>query len=103
MDVLKKYRSYLIAMGRFAAGDIALRQGTVHSREVRQTLDDAGLLDPVCGDFWLGAVFRGSYFEWTGVWHTYTDSGRNIHERTIKVWRLVSLQHLPPRPMKATR
>jgi hypothetical protein len=51
-------------------------------------MDARGLIRADCGEFWLGAVFRGKEFEWTGQYLAYTDDDRNIHRGTIKVWRL---------------
>lgn len=87
--VLEAYRSKLIARGREVAIEIAKKRGTVHSRQVRQRLDKEGLLvNPLVGEFWLGMVFRSNDFKWTGDYYHYSDSSRNIHERTVKVWEL---------------
>jgi hypothetical protein len=88
-QVLKTYRLKLIARGREIAKAIAKRRGKVHSRQVRQQMEKEGLLvNPLIGDFWLGIVFRSDDFKWTGEYFRYSDSARNIHERTVKVWTL---------------
>jgi hypothetical protein len=87
MTLLKRYRRFLIDRGRYEAVHIALQNGTVNSREVRAAL--AGYLkNQGLHDYWLGAVFYRSIFEWTGRYLTYSSAERNVHERTIKVWRL---------------
>lgn len=93
MDVLNTYRAFLIASGRWHALRIAYAHGTVVCRQVRKAMADAGLLDRYehIGDYWLGAVFHSPLFEWTGEWFKYTDAARNIHERTVKIWRLSPL------------
>ncbi len=90
MDVLERAKGPIILAARRVAQQLARAHGTVHSRQVRQALIEQGLLtqDLVKKDFWMGAVFRGSEWEWTGKYHTYSDADRNIHERTVKVWKL---------------
>lgn len=89
MAVLKQYRAFLIQRGQWEAARIAKATGTVTTRDVRAAIDAAGLLDPECGDYWLGAVFnRCPLFCWTGQYVSHSDAARNIHERTIKVWKL---------------
>jgi len=101
MDLLRSKRAYLISLGRFFAGQIAQKNGKVHSREVRAAMDATGVFSSYngVGDYWLGAVFNNSpFFEWTGDWCTYKDDQRNIHERTVKVWRLRDGKVVPSRP-----
>lgn len=90
MRVLEQAKGPIIIAARRVAQQLAHAHGDVHTRQVRQALIEQGLLtqDLARKDFWMGAVFRGSEWEWTGRWHTYTDAERNIHERTVKVWRL---------------
>lgn len=100
MRVLKAHRANLIAWGRYFAGQIARAHGTVHTRQVRQSLESAKLVDPTStSEFWLGAIFnKADWFEWTGQYHTYSDAERNVHERTVKVWRLRDSSLVPPQP-----
>ena len=89
MVVLKKHHAELIQIAREVAREIALEKGTVHSREVRSVMVSRGLLTGEEGrEHWFGAVFRGGEFEWTGKYHSYSDSSRNVHERSVKIWRL---------------
>jgi hypothetical protein len=88
MNTLSAQRHRLITYGRYVATEICKARGSVHSRDVRRALGAMGMLTNDVGDYWLGAVFNRSAFEWTGAQHTYSDGARNIHERTIKVWRL---------------
>lgn len=83
-------RRHLIDYGRYVASEICKTRGGVTSRDVRRAMATMGILADDVGEYWLGAVFRGPCFEWTGALHTYSDGARNIHERTVKVWRLAS-------------
>lgn len=88
MRLLHRRRRLLIQWAQYLAAKHAKRAGTVHSRDVRTMMAAHGWLSPDAGEHWLGAVFRSSIWEWTGRYHAYSDHGRNIHERTVKVWRL---------------
>jgi hypothetical protein len=90
MEALTTTRRALIDYGRYVATEIARAHGTVHSRDVRRALEQSGVLTPSWGgrEHWIGAIFNASDFEWTGAFHAYRDDARNIHERTVKVWRL---------------
>jgi hypothetical protein len=90
IDLLIRYRRILIAYARHIAIQIARSKGTVHSRLVRAALAEKGLVRPQLGDCWLGAVFNGGPFVWTGALHEYEDRERNIHKKTVRVWRLSS-------------
>jgi len=88
MKLLERRRAEKISRARELAADIARRCGSVHSRAVRIAMAADGQLSDNEPEFWLGAVFRTSEFEWTGEYFTYSDGARNIHERMVKVWRL---------------
>src|SRR6266508_1053015 len=88
IDLLIRYRRILIAYARHVAIQIARSTGTVHSRLVRATLAEKELVRPELGDCWLGAVFNGGPFVWVGTLHEYEDRERNIHKKTVKIWRL---------------
>lgn len=91
LDVLREYRSALITLARKVAKRIAKENGTVHVRAVRAELAKMNALDEDVGDYWLGAVFnKNPDFEWTGEHHTYADEERNVHEKSVKVWKLKS-------------
>jgi hypothetical protein len=87
--LLNRHRGNLITKARAIAIDLAKANGTVHSREVRAEMDKQGhLTNPALADHWLGVVFRSSVFVWTGQYFSYRDDSRNVHERTVKVWKL---------------
>lgn len=88
MEVLEVHRGALIARARTEAVLLCQQNGKTHSRAVRAKMAALGLLDSGGSEFWLGAIFRDGRFEWTGEFFTYSDSARNVHERTIKLWRL---------------
>jgi hypothetical protein len=90
MDVLGTHRRPLIDYGRYVATEICKARGSVTSRDVRRAMAAMGMLASDASEFWLGSMFRSGSFEWTGALHTYSDNDRNIHERTVKVWRLAS-------------
>jgi len=96
MDLLSEVRAELIARGREEAISLAEQHGLVHSRMVRLRLEELGLLGNAdIKDFWLGAIFnRNPRFKWSGEMFTYEDRARNIHERTVKVWKLRSAEEL---------
>ena len=88
MSVLEESRAELIAAAREEAVALARARGTVHSRMVRAVLEEKGLVSTDAKEYWIGAVFRDARFEWTGEHYSYSDAARNVHERTVKVWRL---------------
>jgi hypothetical protein len=84
-------KAYYIAWARWKAVAIAKKEGTVHSREVREEMERAGVLHNYTGgDWWLGAVFnKFPAFRSTGKKFKYSDTTRNIHEREVTIWELV--------------
>jgi hypothetical protein len=91
MDLLKRFRRYFITLGRHLAVThlVGHAERTVHSRQVRAAMEAGCAFDGYTGnDYWLGAVFNCSVFEWTGEFFVYSDKTRNIHERTVKLWKL---------------
>lgn len=80
------------------ASRIAIAQArknlTTHSRSVRKEMEEKGLVGTDTGsEYWLGAVFaklaREKVLEKSGHTFKYSDSSRDIHERTVTVWQLV--------------
>ena len=102
--LLEEYRGYLIERGRYEAVKIALRDGTVHARQVRRVMKKAGLLHPDLDERWMGVVFtKKSLFEWTGEYLEVEQAsprsrGGGGGGRPIRVWRLQSGVTLPPEP-----
>ena len=88
MSLLRATRAERIEHARAWARVLIRRHGRTTSRAVRSEMQREGSLDPAESDYWLGAVFRTGEFAWTGEYESYGDAARNIHERTIKVWRL---------------
>jgi hypothetical protein len=89
MGVLENSYSDLLAKGREVAAQQCRRDGTTHTRKVRAEMEVRGFLrNDGSKEFWLGALFRDRRFEATGERFSYTDEGRNIHEREVKLWRL---------------
>lgn len=88
MECLAKAQGSLIERAREEAVCIARQVGEVHSRAVRERLEQLGLVDPSSRDHWLGAVFRDERFRWSGRYYSYSDRRKNVHERTIKIWVL---------------
>lgn len=92
MERLRSEHSYRIDWGKHVAIKIAMKQLTVHSREVRSELVRMGIIPDEGGgrEFWLGAVIKELASEgalkWNGMFHQYSDETRNVHERTVKQW-----------------
>lgn len=89
MECLAEAHGSLIERAREEAVCIARQVGEVHSRAVRERLEQLGLVDASSRDHWLGAVFRDERFRWSGRYFSYRDLARNVHERTIKIWVLI--------------
>jgi len=79
-----------IEIARDIARRIALRDGRVNSRQVRQVLAEQGLLNSSERELWIGAIFKPSLWEATGDEYVYSDRERNIHSRKVTWWRLRS-------------
>jgi hypothetical protein len=97
MDLLEERRAELIARGREEAVLLAREHGFVHSRMVRERLEELGLLtDPDLKDYWLGPLFNNPRFEKLSKTpdHTYGSPVRNIHERAVHRWRARSDEEL---------
>lgn len=88
MNALESAHGDLIERARQEAVNLCKQHGFVHSRMVRNRMNELGLLSHKRGEFWLGSVFRSPMFKWNGTYFTYSDESRNVHERTIKVWVL---------------
>jgi hypothetical protein len=100
MDVLQRYRAYLIAVGRRVAVRLCRKQGTADSREVTDFMERTGYLAGYTGKYcWVGAVFNASRtFEWTGNYRTHTNEKRNNHEQVLRVWKLRDNFEMPAAP-----
>jgi hypothetical protein len=101
--ILEKYRPHLVALGRYVAYHIALRNGTVHNRQVR---DEMVAMDrmPKGDERWMGAIYHApKVFESTGrKQEVYEASPRTRGGggggRPIVIWRLKPGAPAPPRP-----
>lgn len=82
MALLRKYRSQHIANGRRIADELIAKNGTATTKDVYAEMEKRGLIDFSIGQHWLGAVFRGGKYTWTGL----TVQGHG-HDRLAKVWR----------------
>jgi len=105
LQLLEKYKGYLIALGRCEAYDIARALGAVHNRLVREQMDHKGLLpvDPESDERWMGAIAPGKQlFEETGRLIPVVEAspktvGGGGGGRPIKEWRLRG-DAIPPDP-----
>jgi hypothetical protein len=89
MGALEERHSATIAIAREIAIELCHKNGSTHSRAVRAEMFKRGIITGKEGpEYWLGAVFKGALFEWTGSFVSYADRERNVHERTLKVWKL---------------
>lgn len=82
-----------INWGCYYAVRIAKANLTVHSREVRAAMADAGILNDNSGpEHWMGAVFKRlkseGILQETPHRYKYSSESRGIHEREVKIWAL---------------
>jgi len=94
MKKLEAMHPLEIAWGCHLAVAIAKKNLTVHSRMMRQTMADRGMLALDTGrEHWTGAVFKRLSKEGilrnTGQKFKYSDAERGIHEREVTIWALV--------------
>lgn len=91
LDLLRKYRRELITKGRAIARRICAEEGTVHSRRVFAEMESEINSKGVdVGNYWLGAIFGSTEFQWTGEWynvpqHTPTN---NHGGNGVRIWML---------------
>jgi hypothetical protein len=92
--LLKEYRGHLIELARYIAWSIAVEgDRTVHMRLVREVLQAMDKLHEDLDERWMGAVFPGRLFEWTGDWLEIEDSSPRTRPgggggRNIRIWKL---------------
>lgn len=87
MELLRQYRGQYIDAARSVADQLIKRNGTTDTKQVRIAMADNGALLNDVKDHWLGAVFRGPRYQWTGEW-TESYVGPFTHApRPVKVWR----------------
>lgn len=94
MKKLESEHAWEVSWGCHVAVEIARKNMTVHSREVRRELETRGILGPDGGkEHWLGAVFHrlkaDKILEATSQFYRYSDAERGIHERKVTIWQLV--------------
>ena len=110
--MLEDKRPWLISMGKRVAIALCKRDGGLtNSHILRQEMNSRGMFDGYDGTyFWMSAVFCDKgFFVWDGTYFAYSDRPNNIHERTVKVWKLarpdikledVPLPCRPPKPVE---
>ena len=96
--LLNRYRSTLIAWGRYFGALHALNHGTVHSRQIREYMEAAGLLPAPVHESFLGAVVKHPTFESTREKIWYACSKRNCHLKEVVLWRLAANAVQPETP-----
>lgn len=88
MDLFSVHKSDYLSQARNIAKGLITSNGSTHTRAVIAEMQRLQMIASDGKQFWAGAMFRSKEFRWTGQWHTYSDSARNIHERTIRTWTL---------------
>jgi hypothetical protein len=91
MSVLQQYRAGQIEDAREVAAELIDKHGTTHSFAVQEVMAKRGLIDPVLGNYWIGAVFNDPKFVWTGSWHFPPNikiaTKNKAHAlRPVKIW-----------------
>lgn len=91
LALLEMTRRQLILRARHIARQLTPYGEEVDTRMVRQAMIDQGLYKEEITDHWMGAVFRGRDWIWTGKFRELEDMPPlrdNTHAgRTIKIWR----------------
>ena len=92
MVLLWKTKRQLIIWGRQIARRLTQHGGTVTTRDVRRVMIEEGLCQDGPDDHWhwLGAVFRGKQWQWTGEYDfprgpTSLGNAHTLHP--VMVWR----------------
>lgn len=92
MAALDSKYSGLIQKACCIAVELARKNLTTHSRDVRREMAARGLVGYDGREFWLGRAFNKlaaeGIFKEVGRFK-YSDETRNIHERNIALWALV--------------
>lgn len=94
--LLEATRSDFIEQARAIADELIALYGETCARAVLEEMQKRGLVSPIIKDYWMGCVFRGPRFAWTGRWvlppvpEKHKD--RNVHAwRPQKIWRKADL------------
>lgn len=103
LSLLESRRAWLVSLARRVAVELCKRDGSSNSHAVLVEMRSRGMLDGYDGKHhWAGAIFAApEIFVTTGELHKYSDrkGDRNVHERTIMVWKLarpdVTLDDVP--------
>lgn len=92
-DLLWLTKKKLILLGRQVACRLAAQGGTVTTRDVRRVMLAEGLYHEGAPEHWLGSVFKGKQWQWTGEYAKYSTPSTAKHTqgawRTVMVWRRV--------------
>lgn len=94
LDLLRRRRSALVAIGRDVAIEIARQRGRVTSVEVFAQMRAYGYDEEMdnCDPRWMGAVFNESIWEREGWEQT------GSHKRPVAIWRLRDRNNIPVSP-----
>lgn len=94
LKLLNKTKNPLLVRARYEAIELCKKKkdGTTHTREVRDVMKMKGVIEDIADDRWMGALFNTDFFEDTGETVAVADDERNIHGgRDVKLWRLKEL------------
>jgi len=88
------YRGHLVEYARYLGVKLALENGTVHARQVREIMKQRGMLHQDIDERWMGTAFKApSLFVWTGKYIEVEEAsprkrGGGGGGRPIRVWKL---------------
>jgi hypothetical protein len=87
MVLLLRTRRALIDAGREVARRLTANGGTATTCDVKRVMIAEGTYSDAVPGYWLGAVFRGREWTWTGEWALPdVDSGAAHAWRPMRVW-----------------
>jgi hypothetical protein len=90
-DLLWFTKKKLILLGRQVAWELTANGGTATTRDVRRVMLAQGMYREGNPEHWLGSVFKGPQWVWTGQWAKYSTPPTAKHTqgawRTVRVWQ----------------